>query len=104
MRRGKIIFYNESDGRGLIAAADGQQYSFEISAWRSGFAPRVNQVVDLETQGSRAGAVALVPAMTVLRESLLRFCGRIGGGFGFGRGPPPEMPGTTPKPIDNPEE
>lgn len=104
MQRGKIIFYNESDGKGLIAAADGQQYLFDISEWRSGFAPRLNQAVDLEPQGNRACAVVLVTAMTLLRESVLRTCRRLGSGFGFGRGPPREVPDIKPEPADKPEE
>lgn len=102
--RGRIIHYSPNDGKGLIAAADGQQYPLEISQWRSGLAPRVNQVVDLEPHGNRARAVALVPATTLLRESLQRTCRRIGNWFGFGQGPPTRTPDTTPPPTDKSEE
>ena len=104
MQRGKIIFYNESDGRGLISTANGQQYLFEISEWRSGFAPRVNQAVDLEPHDNRAHAVVLVTGMTLLHESVLRTCRYLCGGLWFGREPPPEAPDTTPKSTNKPEE
>ena len=69
--RGTIVHYNATEGRGLIAARDGRQYLFQIGLWRSGIAPVVNQVVEMEADGLRATAVTLVPAR-VLRISKRR--------------------------------
>jgi len=64
--RGTIVHYNATEGRGLIAARDGAQYPFAITAWRTGIAPRVNQTVELQTDRLRVTAVRLVPAHVVL--------------------------------------
>lgn len=76
--RGTIVHYNANDGRGLIAARDGGQYSFGIEAWRSSISPRPDQVVDLVVQGRRATAVVLVPRSARLAEAMRRLLRKIG--------------------------
>lgn len=76
--RGTIVHYNANDGRGLIAACDGRQYPFQIGLWRSGIAPEVNQVVELQADELRATAVTLVPARVLLREKTRRLLAGLG--------------------------
>lgn len=76
--RGRIVHYNANDGRGLIAARDGRQYPFQIGLWRSGIAPAVNQVVELEADELRATAVSLVPPRVLLMEKTRRLLASLG--------------------------
>ena len=76
--RGTIVHYNATDGHGLIAARNGQQYPFAIGAWRSGIAPRVNQAVELDVGQLMATAVTLVPGHVLLKERLHRLLARLG--------------------------
>jgi uncharacterized membrane protein len=58
MARGKIIFYNAAEGRG-IANNGSAQVPFEIGQWRGSEAPRLNQVV--EVAEGPAGTLYLTP-------------------------------------------
>lgn len=75
--RGTIIHYNANDGRGLVAARDGEQYPFGIAAWRSGISPRPDQVVELVVEGRQATAVSLVPRAARFAEAVRRFLGTL---------------------------
>ena len=56
--RGKIIFYNATEGRGVASHGSGQ-VTFEISQWGGSDAPRLNQVVDVIEEST--GTVRLIP-------------------------------------------
>lgn len=75
--RGKIIHYNGSDGRGLIAADD-RQVPFEIAQWRSDTAPGVNQVVEVSLADGALEAVFRVPDETILKEKASQFASKLG--------------------------
>lgn len=75
--RGRIIHYNSADGRGLISA-DGRQFPFEISHWRSELAPATNSVVEVELDGEMASSVSRVSDDVILREKAGELAGRIG--------------------------
>ena len=77
--RGKIIHYNASDGKGLVAAA-GQQFAFQIGQWRSDSAPAVNQTVELEFgEDGTLQSLAKVADEILLREKASELAGRLGG-------------------------
>ncbi|MGY0612704.1 MULTISPECIES: hypothetical protein [unclassified Luteimonas] len=75
--RGKIIHYNGSDGRGLIAA-DNRQLPFEIGHWRSDIAPTVNQVVDIALAGDDLESVARVPEDVLIKERAGQLASKLG--------------------------
>ena len=82
--RGKIIHYNGSEGRGLIAA-DSRQFPFEIGNWRSDTAPTVNQTVDLVLTGDNVDAVTRVSDEVILKEKAGQLASKLGtaGGAAF---------------------
>ena len=47
--KGKILDYNIQESKGVISGDDGQRYSFENKDWKASELPKVNQVVDFET-------------------------------------------------------
>ena len=47
--KGKILDYNIQESKGIISGDDGQRYSFENKDWKASELPKVNQVVDFET-------------------------------------------------------
>lgn len=75
--RGKIIHYNGSEGRGLIAA-DSRQFPFEIGHWRSDTAPTVNQTVDLVLSGDNVDAVTRMPDEVILKEKACQLASKLG--------------------------
>lgn len=75
--RGRIIHYNGSDGKGLIAA-DNRQLPFEITHWRSDTAPAVNLVVELTMAGDALESVTRVPDEVLLREKAGQFASKLG--------------------------
>lgn len=58
MARGKVLFYNATEGRG-IASHGSEQVPFEVTQWGGSDVPRLNQVV--EVAEGPGGAVRLVP-------------------------------------------
>lgn len=77
--RGKIIHYNASDGKGLVAAT-GQQFAFQIGQWRSDSAPAVNQTVELQFgEDGTLQSLAKVGDEVLLREKASELAGRLGG-------------------------
>lgn len=77
--RGKIIHYNATDGRGLVAT-DERQLAFDIGQWRSELAPAINQTVEfvLDDQQHLA-SLKLVDAQTMAKERLNQFANSAGG-------------------------
>lgn len=51
--RGKIIFYNQNEGKGIIVS-EGVQYPFSILSWVSDTAPNPNTSVDFELDESNS--------------------------------------------------
>ena len=47
--KGKILDYNIQESKGIISGDDGQRYSFENKDWKASELPKVNQIVDFET-------------------------------------------------------
>ncbi|HEV8149132.1 MAG TPA: hypothetical protein VGP61_03010 [Gemmatimonadales bacterium] len=76
--RGRILQYNGSDGSGVITA-DGQQYKFTITAWKSATAPAVGKTVELVTVGDQVQSVTLVGDDVLLREKTAELTGKLGG-------------------------
>ncbi|TLT02326.1 hypothetical protein [Aliarcobacter cibarius] len=58
--KGKILDYNIQDSKGAISGNDGNRYYFENSEWKGNVSPKVNQVVDFETDGQNAKSIYLV--------------------------------------------
>lgn len=85
--RGRIIHYNSLDGKGLIASGQ-LQFPFEISQWRIGVAPAVNQCVEIDVDGNRARGVVLVSRSALLRKAARHWIALVGNAFRFKRGPP----------------
>ena len=84
--RGKIIHYNASDGKGLVAAT-GQQFAFQIGQWRSDSAPAVNQTVELQFgEDGTLQSLAKVSDETLLKEKASELAGKLGsvGGAALG--------------------
>lgn len=79
--RGRIIHYNGSDGRGLLAAAD-RQLPFEIAQWRSDTAPAVNATVELAMDGDTLVGVTRVPEDVLLKEKAGQIASRLGAAGG----------------------
>lgn len=79
--RGKIIHYNSSDGRGLVAAAD-RQLPFEIAQWRSDVAPAVNQVVDVVLSGDTLASLARISEDVLLKEKAGQLANALGSAGG----------------------
>lgn len=79
--RGRIIHYNGSDGRGLLAAAD-RQLPFEIAQWRSDTAPAVNATVELAMDGDTLVGVTRVPDDVLLKEKAGQIASRLGAAGG----------------------
>jgi hypothetical protein len=75
--RGRIVFYNALDGKGLIAA-DQQQYPFEIAQWQSDTAPALNVVVEFEVENDRPIRVRRVSEDVLLREKGKELAGKVG--------------------------
>ena len=76
--RGRIIHYNSGDGKGLAAAND-QQYPFDISQWRSESAPAVNQVIELQLADGWVSSLRRIPDDVLLKEKASEMAGRLGG-------------------------
>lgn len=79
--RGRIIHYNGSDGRGLIATAD-RQIPFEIAQWRSDTAPVVNQIVEIQLSGDALASVSRVPDDVLLKEKAGQLASKLGSAGG----------------------
>jgi hypothetical protein len=75
--RGRIVFYNALDGKGLIAA-DHEQYPFEIAQWQSDTAPGLNGVVEFEVEHDRPIRVRRVREDVLLREKGKELASRVG--------------------------
>lgn len=75
--RGRIVHYNNTEGKGLIAAAN-RQYPFEISQWQSEIAPAVNAVVELDIDGERPSAVRRVSDDVLVKEKASELAGKLG--------------------------
>ena len=55
--KGKILDYNIQESKGIISGDDGQRYSFENKDWKASELPKVNQVVDFETDELNAKSI-----------------------------------------------
>ena len=75
--RGKILQYNGNDGSGLIAA-DGQQYPFAITMWKSDTAPMVGKTVDVIVTDGKLQSVSLVGDDVLMREKTAELTGKLG--------------------------
>jgi hypothetical protein len=75
--RGRILQYNGNDGSGLIVA-DGQQYPFVITMWRSETAPVVGKTVEIALADGRLQAVTLVGDDVLMREKTAQLTGKLG--------------------------
>ncbi len=76
--RGRIIHYNASDGKGLIAANE-RQFAFDIGQWRSDSAPAVNQTVELNLVEDTLQSLARVSDEVLLKEKASELAGKLGG-------------------------
>ncbi|HWR96291.1 MAG TPA: hypothetical protein VN248_06145 [Arenimonas sp.] len=74
--RGKIIHYNPNEAKGLISA-EGKQYAFNITHWRSDSAPTVNTVVDFEVTEDTVSEVRNVPDDVLMKEKAAEFAGKL---------------------------
>ncbi|TJZ73200.1 hypothetical protein [Chitiniphilus eburneus] len=77
-RTGKIIHYNQNDGKGIVNA-DGQTYPFDVSLWRGSESPRLNGPVRLEMGGD--GVLAVHPAAGEAQQ-LAEMGGQLGKALG----------------------
>jgi hypothetical protein len=75
--RGKILQYNGNDGSGLIAA-DGQQYPFAITMWKSATAPMVGKTVEVLVTDGKLESVTLVGDDVIMREKTAELTGKLG--------------------------
>ena len=75
--RGRILQYNGTDGSGLIVA-DGQQYPFQISMWKSDTAPMVGKTVEVVLADGRPQTVTLVGDDVLMREKTAELTGKLG--------------------------
>lgn len=75
--RGKILQYNGNDGSGLISA-DGQQYSFAITMWKSDTAPAVGKTVEVTLADGKVASVTLVGDDVLMREKTAELTGKLG--------------------------
>lgn len=75
--RGRILQYNGTDGSGLVTA-DGQQYPFLITMWKSDAAPVVGKTVELVVADGRTQSVTLVGDDVLMREKTAEFTGKLG--------------------------
>lgn len=79
--RGRIIHYNSNDGKGLIAAGEGQ-FAFEIGQWRSDSAPTVNQTVELGMANDHLESVTRITDDVLLKEKASELAGKLGSAGG----------------------
>jgi len=75
--RGRIIHYNATEGKGLVATAD-RQFPFEIGHWRTDVAPTTNTVVELQFEDERVASVRRVSDDVLLREKASELASRLG--------------------------
>jgi hypothetical protein len=75
--RGRILQYNGNDGTGLISA-DGQQYPFQISMWKSDTPPAVGKTVEVVLAEGRPQSVSLVADDVLMREKTAELTGKLG--------------------------
>lgn len=75
--RGRILQYNGNDGSGLISA-DGQQYPFVITMWKSDIAPLVGKTVEVIVADGQTQAVTLVGDDVLMREKTAELTGKLG--------------------------
>lgn len=78
MKTGKIIHYNQNEGKGIINA-DGQPHEFHIQQWRGNEAPRLNASVRIELAETGEMAIhplAVTPAIDT--EQLAALGGQLG--------------------------
>ncbi|WP_028452407.1 hypothetical protein [Chitinilyticum aquatile] len=81
MKTGKIIHYNQNEGKGIINA-DGQPHEFHIQQWRGNEAPRLNASVRIEL--AETGEMAIHPlavAPAIDTEQLAALGGQLGQTF-----------------------
>lgn len=76
--RGKILQYNGNDGSGLVSA-DGQQYAFQITMWKSDSAPAVGKTVELVLLDGKPQSLSLVSDDVLMREKTAELTGKLGG-------------------------
>ena len=53
----KILDYNIQESKGIISGDDGQRYNFVNKDWKGSELPKVNQVVDFETEENQAKSI-----------------------------------------------
>ncbi len=75
--RGKILQYNGNDGQGIIMA-EGQQYQFAITMWKSETAPLVGKTVEIVLADGRVQSVTLVGDDVLMREKTAELTGKLG--------------------------
>ncbi len=79
--RGRIIHYNNNDGKGLISAGE-RQFAFDISQWRSDSAPTVNQTVELGIADDHLQSVTRITDDVLLKEKASVLAGKLGSAGG----------------------
>ena len=57
--KGKILDYSIQSSSGLISGEDGKRYKFSNTEWKSDKAPKINQKVDFEANGTIAKGIYL---------------------------------------------
>lgn len=57
MQRGKVIHYNQTEGKGTVML-DGQQYAFSVQQWQGNEAPAINRAAKLDRPAAATGACA----------------------------------------------
>ena len=55
--KGKILDYNIQESKGIISGDDGQRYSFENKDWKGSELPKIDQLVDFETEENQAKSI-----------------------------------------------
>jgi hypothetical protein len=68
--RARIIHYNDLQGRGVLASANGTQFDFDIRMWRSDRAPATNAAVRLSITDGLLTGVMLDDAPSLLARIL----------------------------------
>ncbi len=84
MQRGKIIHYNQNEGKGIINA-NGSTHEFHIGLWRGNEAPKLNGVVEIDIIDTALSGVLPVSETQLAQEKAAEIksqMGAIGGQLG----------------------
>ena len=55
--KGKILDYNIQESKGIISGDDGQRYNFVNKDWKGSELPKIDQLVDFETEENQAKSI-----------------------------------------------